>query len=443
VDVLSIEINRDAWRFLHLKTTLKGIRVAGQTEFSGTHGERAQALARYIAEKEFPSVHTCVVLPRELSICKSLDLPAPGYGALEGIVRFEIEKHLPLAIAETYYGYQVMGKKNNIYSIVAGAASKRQVDEIIEAFSSAGLCISFIGFWHEAVLNFLAHFDEIGNESQKLFIGTCGQKKSLDAFRGLMPVYSKLVAAEGMFQDRVFQRELVNISACLQSGPDGFDILSIDSSDTSINRQDGLPGKISLLNLGGMVEPPYLAAFGGALAAIGSGKCNVNLLKGSRAEKSKYSGSVVFGAVALVLICLVGISYAARDMMILKRLDSSISMLKAQKDSSDAKAGIAQADTGISALGAIPGIQSQVMLDLLKELTEIIPGDSWLTSVEYNSGSVILEGHSGDASSLLIRLENAKYLDDFEFVAPVVRVSKNKEMFRIKARFKGVKEGMF
>ncbi|CAG1065979.1 hypothetical protein BAC1_01576 [uncultured bacterium] len=412
-----------------------------QTELGGAQGERAQAVARYAAEKKFSAVKVCVVLARELSICKSLDLPAPGHGALEGIVKFEIEKHLPMATGEAYYSHEVMGKNSNGFQVVAGAASKRQVDELIGVFSSAGLVISFAGFWHEAVLNFLAHFGEIGNESKKIFIGTCGHESTIDAFDGLMPVYSKLVPAESVFQGLGFQRELANMSACLKSGPDAFEILSTDTSNADIARLEGIPGKMRLLDPGGTVEAPYLVAFGGALGAIGSGKCSINLMKGPGAEKSIYAGSAVFAAVALVLICLVGISYAAKDMMTLKRLDSSIARLKALKGSSSAEYGLAQSVAGIPALEAIPGARSQVMLDLLKEITEILPDDSWLMTVEYNNGSVILEGHSGDASSLLIRLEDSKYLGDFEFAAPVVRVSKNKEKFRIKARFKGVKEG--
>lgn len=443
MDALSIEIGRGSWRFLHVKATLKGSRVISQMEIGGTNGERASAIARYIAEKGLAAVKVGIVLSREVSISKALDIPAPSLNAVEGIIRFEIEKHLPLAITETYYGCQVMGKKGTTYSVLAGAAEKKQVDELIAIFSSAGLSVSFIGFWHEAILNSLAHFGEIGKESQRVFIGTCGHEMTLDAFCGFMPLYSKRIELDGVLTAQVIQRELSVMAACLRIEPEEFSIiLSTDLANFHFSMSDGLPGKARLLDLKGMLEASGLAAFGGALAAIGSGKCRINLLKGTGADKGKYFGSAVFIAAALILICLVGISYIAKDMMTLNRLDGSISRFKALKDSSGAKAGKLEApSTRIAALEAVSGTQSELVLDLLKEITEFMPGDSWLTSIEYKQGAVIMEGHSGDASSLLIKLETSKYLDDFEFVAPVTRVSKSKEKFRIKARVKSLKGG--
>lgn len=440
MDAISIEIGCHTWRLLHVRTSLRVIR---QADIDGTYGERASAVAGYIAEKGLSSVKIGIVLPREISICKSLDLPAPGLEAIDGIVRFEIEKHLPFALTEAYYGFQVIGKNGNIYSVVAGAAAKRQVDELIEIFLSAGICVPFIYFWHEAILNSLVHFGEIGKKTKRVFVGIYGHEITLDAFHGFLPVYSKRVTSGDLLSAQLLQRELAIMAACLQSEQDEFlIILSADSAGSQLALQGGFQGKMSLLNLKGMVVQSSLVAFGGALARTGSGKYKINLLKGSGTDRGRYWVSSVFAAVALVLVCLVAVSYVAKEMITLNRFDSLISRYKALQDSSGAKASKLKATKArIAVLESVSGRQSTIALDLLMEITETIPDDSWLTSIEYKHGFVIMEGLSQDASSLLIKLETSKLLGDFEFVAPIVMVSKGKEKFRIKARVKSLMEG--
>lgn len=63
------------------------------------------------------------------------------------------------------------------------------------------------------------------------------------------------------------------------------------------------------------------------------------------------------------------------------------------------------------------------MLELLRELTEVIPEDTWIQSLEYQSGEVQLRGESKQATALIGLLEPAPGIDGVSFRSPVTQVA--------------------
>jgi len=71
-------------------------------------------------------------------------------------------------------------------------------------------------------------------------------------------------------------------------------------------------------------------------------------------------------------------------------------------------------------------------LPMLRELTEIIPGDAWITYLSFDAKGVELTGQAGAASTLIPLLENSPRLERVEFASPVTR-GRDREQFRIRA----------
>src|SRR5437016_2952306 len=72
-------------------------------------------------------------------------------------------------------------------------------------------------------------------------------------------------------------------------------------------------------------------------------------------------------------------------------------------------------------------------LPVLRELTELLPADAWLTTVSLDAKGVELTGSASAASALIPLLENSPRLERVEFSSPVTRGRDNKEQFRIRA----------
>lgn len=76
------------------------------------------------------------------------------------------------------------------------------------------------------------------------------------------------------------------------------------------------------------------------------------------------------------------------------------------------------------------------ILEMLRELTDRLPEDTWIQSLEYNQGQVDLRGESGQATALIAILEQAEGIDEVSFKSPVTQIARTgKERFNISFRF--------
>jgi Tfp pilus assembly protein PilN len=85
-------------------------------------------------------------------------------------------------------------------------------------------------------------------------------------------------------------------------------------------------------------------------------------------------------------------------------------------------------------LGTINGLETTAIrpLPVLRELTDLLPTDTWLTTLSLDAKGVELTGQAAAASALIPLLENSPRLERVEFSSPVTR-GRDKEQFRIRA----------
>ena len=74
-------------------------------------------------------------------------------------------------------------------------------------------------------------------------------------------------------------------------------------------------------------------------------------------------------------------------------------------------------------------------LELLREITRIMPADTWLMRLVMEAGELQLIGESGDAAALIPILEASAYFDNAEFRSPITRnTASGKDRFHMAAR---------
>lgn len=81
------------------------------------------------------------------------------------------------------------------------------------------------------------------------------------------------------------------------------------------------------------------------------------------------------------------------------------------------------------------------MLDMLNELSRVIPDSTWLNGVQYRDHRLIIQGQSPAASSLIEQIEKSPYFKNTSFVSPVTKdVATGYERFQISSE---VENGRF
>jgi Tfp pilus assembly protein PilN len=80
-------------------------------------------------------------------------------------------------------------------------------------------------------------------------------------------------------------------------------------------------------------------------------------------------------------------------------------------------------------------------LNVLKELTSILPKNAWLSRVRITQTNVELEGYASSATGLLPKIEASQYFKKAEFASPTFRDTRmNADRFNIKTELEGVKK---
>ena len=77
-------------------------------------------------------------------------------------------------------------------------------------------------------------------------------------------------------------------------------------------------------------------------------------------------------------------------------------------------------------------------LNVVKELTTLLPSTVWLTRARVTETTVEIEGYAGTATELLTRLEQSKLFKKAEFTSPTIRDARtNSDRFVIKMELEG------
>lgn len=66
-----------------------------------------------------------------------------------------------------------------------------------------------------------------------------------------------------------------------------------------------------------------------------------------------------------------------------------------------------------------------VIIDMLEELSRIIPDTTWLNGLQYKDKRIIIQGQSPSASSLIEQIETSNFFTDTSFVSPVTKDTSN------------------
>lgn len=76
------------------------------------------------------------------------------------------------------------------------------------------------------------------------------------------------------------------------------------------------------------------------------------------------------------------------------------------------------------------------LLEMLRDLTDRLPEDTWVQNLEFNEGQVDIRGESGQATALIATLEQSPAIEGVSFGSPVTQIARTgKERFNITFRY--------
>jgi general secretion pathway protein L len=405
---------------------------------------RAELDARRLAPRA-----VAIGLPRSIVTVKPVELPAVGADPRE-MVRFELERHLPFATEDAAFDFVPLRAMENgdaadhvARRVLLAAADRRVVDTALRIVQETKIrprsvtvaSHDLVGLARVPGRARVVWLHRVEDTVEVLFVADGGVVMS----RTLPAGDDRTVASEirrsfGVVKWRSCDGIWISGDAVAPVGPTDSPLAELGAPVTAPNYT--LAARRAL----GAIEGSPRGALELAVAvALGPVDRPLDLLppaqrpfRFTRGQLATAGVAAVAAVLAIAALMVPGYRDGRRLATLnadITRLDPAVReverMLKDLEGKRRLVSTVATLEHG--ALKPLP---------VMRELTDLLPNDAWLTLLSLDAKGVELTGQANTASALIPLLENSPRFERVEFASPVTR-GREREQFRIQAVWEG------
>jgi Tfp pilus assembly PilM family ATPase len=469
---LGIEFKDDSVVLVLLKNSVSGVNLVSSETFPMKEGvDTVNEVRDFISRHGADINNVFVSIPDRWAIIKFTDIPpikGRNKSAISNLMKFEIERHVPFPIENAAYDFLIIQRKSDSFSVVLVAVQNEKVDIVKDFLEKLALRPQTITISSFAVLSSIelsgvpvGGIQEIigitrrsnvfGNKDEagvSLFIS--GPNATLSIISEGLCIYLRTF---GFSTDRAAQ---ILSEAGEKLSIERFDKLLVTGD---ISSMEDISGELKEKLAGANVAVNEISEFigdvqgkefnglavsvGACYSGLGIGTHRINVLPHKREYEIKKMAPLatkIFFVLALVILIGMFAVSTVKQKNYLEGLEAAI------MENRPAVKALEQITSDIRLIKKQSGIlynvkQNEITLEVLAELTAVMPLDSWVTNMHYKGfdlkgkkagGELIISGLASSSSILIPLLEDSAYFEKVEFVGPIKKKGL-KEQFKIKA----------
>lgn len=404
----------------------------------------AASVSAFIKEFKIANAVFVLGLPRSWAIIQNVDFPLAAKEDLSRVIAFELDRLTPLSRDNACYDFTVLGEDSQNIKILLAVVRADQINAYLDALKAKSIEVGKISL----SIFMLGHIiDNTYPDINAVFISRKGND-----YEG------------GMIVNHVMSRSFAGrVDATDQDATDGIleqihplmDILTEKSSpprlvvDADENSFGAVRDRFKALTVSDWSKDIRLdvpkpnkemsfAALGGALQTLGRQDDSINLLaeNKSRSRTPLLLTVVLLSAIAAITAAwfLVPVYFGQQR---LEAMERHLQTLKPDLKKVEALQGeVEKIKADIAAINLFKK-QNDPTIDIIKDITMILPPKTWLTRLRVTDRNAEIEGYSASATELVLKLENTAHFQKVEFASPTFRDPRlNTERFVIKMELK-------
>jgi general secretion pathway protein L len=406
--------------------------------------ERRQALTQavlaFVAERRVDTRRAYLCLPREEALFNRVVLPAAARENLAQVLEYDLDHLVPLPKDQLFLDWSVRSLGEDRIEVLLMCIPREVVRVYLETLGDAFVRPRGIVLASTAIADYLA-FCQGGDARGPigLMIGD-GRSVELALLSNGRLVASQLVPAQQIASPAELSRSLARQLADGAVAAEEMQLfrwqLANGSGPTLPDVGDGDLVRLASGRLEAPTEffeardPAVLPALGAALDAVREGSVPVNLLptEGRLRDEGISLTTIVLFALAGVLLLVWGGSALLKDELLRRQLRDELAARAPQVE--EAKNAQSEIEDYRHQLEILAPAQERRVTVILKELSDLIPQDAHLTSLNMRQERLTLEGLARSASELVPALDKSKLFRNVSFSSPTTKTG-DKERFTL------------
>ena len=386
-------------------------------------------------------------IPQEFLVVRTAKLPLVVKENITSVMSYELDRLTPFTSAEAMYDFKIYDEDNGQLKVIIAAARIDVLKPYLDVLREKQIHVARITVSAASLGTLCRAFDN-GNDAICVSINNEGYEGCLmkggNLASTLHGVFSGndrnenldcVAEALAPFLAQV-RSESVSPMVFLCSAEEGYTMLEqrlgfpvkILKKDDIRSKFKTANGEIIFAPLGGLLEEIWLRAKGFNLAS-----------KGAReAKKTPMAITIILCSIMLAMIVPYLVVPFELEKRRLREVDAQIVSRKGE---------IKKIEALKKEIGALSAEIEQIKdfkesrpmaLNIMKELTTILPKTVWLTRTRITEETVEIEGYAGAATEILTKLEQSPLFKKVEFTSPTIRDAKmNLDRFVVKMEIEG------
>ncbi len=452
---VGLTISKDKIKIVQLKGTHKKLTsIKTHTlELNTSLSETASDIKRFFKKNNIKTNSVCLNLSRRQILASIIELPAIKKDLITQALKYEIEEHIPYPMNEVYYDYQILGQEEKKTNILLVAVKKEIVDSYVQLLSQVSLNPIFVDIDSFGVINLcLELFSKEFKQNTVLLISGGTDCSEISLFKNEKLQFSKSLPP--ILNNATFLEEIKKIIDYFQTQLEGFridkiilteGILTNDLTNLARKGQEelGIPiitvNPVAALIRKDSANLEKLITISSAFRGIKEGKLIIDLSPGKEArvkeiKKKNYTRTGVLLIIIFILssgIFHLNLMRKERQLYtletIIRKNQPIINELMIHKKQ------LLELQEESKLLQGTNENKTE-FLDLLLELSTILPSNVWIKNITFEGDKLKeLRGSTLGSSSLLLPiLEASPYFEQAEFIGSII-TNQEIEEFSLKA----------
>lgn len=402
-----------------------------------------------------------LAIPREKAFVRFLRLPASTKENLRKVLEYETPRYTPFEKEEVYFDSYLLGEDKTWLSLVVIYVKRSDVDPYLSLLKKIGIKPASIQIPSLSAINLFSYHRSLDQKEISVLVEVSPPYCEINLLQGNewkeslhLPIASEAGSSHPI---DLIRRSLLGPNDLSNTH---FYVYGIDGEDTlisSLKYAFGLKA-VSEPPIGRMKLPkdfmPYSKIYpslGVPLREMVPPKVDLNLLPEELRKKRKKIGKPLL-IILMFLLILIGLNQGVKVYRNYQaELRSVTEEMAKRRPEVDAIERLQKEKEALTReINELEKIRSDEVskIDILKELTRLLPDGVWIWNLKYNGKEVDLTGYADSASDLISLLDKSPLFEKVEFLSPVTKERimrpegpQEKERFRIKAKLEGRRPG--